>query len=144
MGKPDIGPFLMVIGGLLLAWGIAGWFVPFEAGDTVATDMASNLFYTLLGPLLVWSGYAWSPNVRHDWTTNVGFLFLLLAIGGFAVSGRDATSNLWVTNLETAENVAHLVLGVLMVLGGRRILTEEVYVIPRRYRPLMATRAVRK
>ncbi len=48
------------------------------------------------------------------------------------------------TNVGHVENGGHLALGVLMVLAGRRFLTEEVYVIPRRYRSLMATRAVRK
>ncbi len=144
MGKPDIGPFLMVIGALLLALGITGWFLSADPGGAYVTDTASNLFYTLLGPFLIWAGYMWSPNIRHDVSVVVGIFFILLAIAGLSVAGRDASSNLWVTNLETLENIGHLVLGAIMVLGGLHILTEEVYVVPRRYRWLMATRAVRK
>ena len=144
MGKPDIGPSLMAVGALLLALGTAGWFLPFDADAAYHADNAPSLFYTLLGVTLIWSGYTWSPNIRHDWATTVSILFILLATAGFAVSGRDAVDNLWVTNVGQIENAGHLALGLLMVLGGRGVLTEEVYVVPRRYRSLMATRAVRK
>jgi hypothetical protein len=111
--------------------------------DPFAADTASNLFYLLLGVLLSWSGYMWNPLVRHNWTTLVGGVLLGLGLAGFGVSAR-AAPNLWVTNLEVGQNIFHLVLGVVLVLGGQKLLTEEAGVVPRRYRYLMHTRAVKK
>jgi len=90
------------------------------------------------------AGYMWSPNIRHDVATFVGVFFVLLGAAGLVVAGRDVASNLWVTDVGAIESVGHLVLGGLLVLGGKHVLTEEVYVVPRRYRSLMASRAVRK
>jgi hypothetical protein len=76
----------------------------------------------------------WAPGVRHDWTTNVGFIFIVLAVIGFAVSGR-AAPNLGFANLEhPADNVINLVTGIVLILGGRRVLTEDVFLPPRAYR----------
>jgi hypothetical protein len=137
--RPEIGPFLVGTGGLLFLWGLASWFLPFEAGDPFYADTASSLLYTLMGSLLVWCGFGWSPDVRHAWSRNAGLLFLLLGAAGFAVSG-SGIPNLGVTNLELAENVFHLALGALLLLGGLRVLTQEVYLVPRRYRHLLGYR----
>jgi hypothetical protein len=129
MARPAIGPFLLVVGGLLVAWGIIGWFLPMEDGAG-----ATNIFYIVIGVLLAWSGWMWAPGVRHDWTTNVGFIFIVLAVIGFAVSGR-AAPNLGFANLEhPADNVINLVTGIVLILGGRRVLTEDVFLPPRAYR----------
>ena len=129
MARPAIGPFLLVVGGLLAAWGIIGWFLTMEDGAG-----ATNIFYIVIGVLLAWSAWMWAPGVRHDWTTNVGFLFIVLAVVGFAVSG-GAAPNLGFANLENpTDNVINLVAGIVLILGGRRVLTEDVFLPPRAYR----------
>ena len=135
--KVPIQPFLFFIGLLLVVWGSIGWFLPFQTGDPYYTDTASNVFYLALGLLLAWSGFAWAEGISHDCSTFVGVAFLALAVAGFAVSGRS-DPNLWVTNLENpADNVVHLVSGVVFVLAGRRVLTEEPFLPPRRFRTVM-------
>ena len=133
MNKPSIGPFLVWVGLLVALWGTISWFLPFEEGDAFYTDLASNLFYTLLGLLIAWSGWIWAEGMRHDWATWVGAGLVLLAIIGAVVSVRDAP-NLWVANLDMTENVINLALGLVLVLGGRRVITDEAFLGPREFR----------
>jgi len=50
---------------------------------------------------------------------------------GFVVSGR-AAPNLGFANLESpTDNIINLVAGIVLILGGRRILTEDVFLPPR-------------
>ena len=129
MPRPAIGPFLVVIGALMIIWGITGWFTPADVGDT-----ATNIFYLIAGVIISWSGWMWAPGVRHDWTTNIGLFFVILAILGFLVSSRDAP-NLWIVNMHNpVDNIVNLISGIVLILGGRRILTEDVFLPPRSHR----------
>jgi hypothetical protein len=119
--KVPVQPFLFFMGLAVLVWGILGWFLPF--GDT-----SSNIFYMIMGALLMWIGFGWAEGVAHDALTWIGLFFLVIGAVGFVVSP------LWVLDLDTVDNVINLLVGVLLFLGGRRILTEDPYLPARRFR----------
>lgn len=125
-----IGRLLLVTGFLLLVWGIAGWFVPSEEGDPFYTDAAYNTFFMVLGAVVMWSAFTWNPEIRHAWARVLGVGFVLLALTGWAVAGRDAP-NLWVTNFENpADNVILLAIGFAFLLASFWARTDEVYLEP--------------
>ena len=125
-----IGRFLLSAGYLLLMWGIASWFVPFEAGDELYTDVAYNTFFSVLGVIVIWSGITWNPEIRHAWTRVLGVGFVLLAIAGWAMAGRGAP-NLWVTNLENpADNLILLAIGLASLSASVWAKPDDVYLEP--------------
>ena len=111
---------------MFLAWGIAAWFLPFSEGETFYTDPGYNVFYLAMGPLLIWTGWTWNPEIRQLWTAVYGVLFLVIAIAGWAVSGLDA-ANLGVTNLETADNIVHVLVGLTFLLVAFQARSDLVY-----------------
>ena len=125
-----IGRFLKLAGLLLLAWGIASWFLPFEEGDAFYTDTGYNVFFLCIGLLVTWIGTTWNPELRRIWTVYVGVLFFVLAVAGWIVAGRDAP-NLWVMNLENpADNVIHLVVGLIFLATSKFAKPDVVYSEP--------------
>jgi hypothetical protein len=131
----------MGIGAFLLLWAVAGWVR--VADNVFQHDTATNIFNTVAGCWYLWLGFGVSPNIRHAWATKTGVIYALIGVAGLVLGGR-AAPNLWIIDLGTIDSVAYLVLGLVMLFGGLKILTEDYYVIPPRYRTLMATRAVRK
>jgi peptidoglycan/LPS O-acetylase OafA/YrhL len=113
-----IGRFLKVAGVLLLAWGIASWFLPFDEGQSFYTDTGYNALFLCIGLLVTWIGTTWNPELRRIWTVYVAALFLVLAVAGLIVAGRDAP-NLWVMNLENpTDNVIHLAVGLIFLAAS--------------------------
>ena len=66
-----IGQFLKAAGLLLLAWGIASWFLPFDEGQSFYTDTGYNVFSVCIGVLVTWIGTTWNPELRRIWTVYV-------------------------------------------------------------------------
>jgi hypothetical protein len=130
--RPQIGEFLFGLGGLLFAWGVVRWFLPSSVDAEYIAHPVANVFYIVAGLILIWSGFMWAPVVRHDWAFNAGAFFVVLAGVGFAVAGRPAP-NLWIAHMNNPiDNLVHLGFGITLILGGRRVLTEDVFRIPRR------------
>ena len=122
-----IGEFLRFSGLLLLAWGTASWFLPFEERDAFYTDVAYNTFYVALGLILIWAGTTWNPDIRSLWTAIFGLLFVALTIAGWAVSQRSAP-NAGVTNLENpADNLVHLGIAIVFLTAAWRAKSDELY-----------------
>ena len=122
-----LGQLLVLVGLLLIAWSVLGWFFSFEAFNT---DAVHNLFYLFIGLVLTWSGMTWNPEIRRSWMRAVGLLFTGLALIGWAVAGRGEP-NIWFTNLESpAENLAHLLLGLVFLLSSQFMRSDEVYTEP--------------
>lgn len=125
-----IGQFLKLAGILLLIWGIVSWFLPFEDDQSFYTDTGYNVFFLCAGLLVTWIGTTWNPELRRIWTVYAAALFLALAVAGLVVAGRDAP-NLWVMNLENpADNVIHLLVGLVFLAGSIFCKPDAVYPEP--------------
>ena len=125
-----IGHFLQLSGLVLLGWGIAAWFMPWEEGDEFYTDVGYNVFYLSIGLLVLWIGTTWNPELRRIWTVFTGILFLAISVMGWAVVGRD-DPNFWVVNFENpVDNLVHLGVGLAFFVGAMFCKTDAIYPEP--------------
>ena len=124
-----LGNFLVMAGLALVAWGVISWFLMGNEGDTFYTDVTYNIFYLVMGAIVLWSGTTWNPEVRRPWVKIFGSIFGVLAIVGWIVSSVDAP-NLLITNMETADNVAHTVIALVFLLVGFYGKKDDVYLEP--------------
>jgi hypothetical protein len=124
-----LGKFLVLSGLLLLIWGIVGWFLSGDAGDAFYTDAMSNIFYMILGAIVLWSGITWNPEVRRPWTKIFGIILGVVAILGWALSGGDAP-NLGIINMETTDNSVNSALALAFLWAGFYGKKDDVYLEP--------------
>jgi uncharacterized protein DUF4383 len=119
--------YCVVVGTVLVVVGIIGFFYNGHFGsdgdvfghDTsvkvfgiLAVNGWHNVFHLVTGALaLLVAGYA-----ARVYAFGLGLLYITVAIWGFILGSGDAI--LTVVPINTADNVLHLVLGVLGVLAG--------------------------
>lgn len=107
--------FLKWGGTILVLLAILGFFVPAfqQAGSAFYLGAAENWTHLILG-LVALAAVAWLTDTQlQKWLVAlVGVIALYFGIWGFVVAGNPAPNYLRVANLETADNLLHLVIGV--------------------------------
>jgi hypothetical protein len=119
--------YSLVVGTLLVMAGIVGFFynAHFGSGNDVFGDDPSvkvfgifavngwdNVLHILTGAVgLLAAGYA-----ARLYAFGVGLVYVVIAIWGFIIGSGDAILTIGPVN--TADNVLHLILGVLGILAG--------------------------
>lgn len=106
--------FLKWGGAILVLLAILGFFVPAlqQTGSSFYLDSAENWTHLILG-LVALAAVAWMTDGQlQKWLVAlVGLIALYFSIWGFVVAGNPAP-NIGVANLEMADNLLHLVVGV--------------------------------
>ena len=116
---------LLIFGLLLTVVGVAGFFLGTKPGDAFHLDTGQSIVYIVLGIASILAGEVWSSEWKRVFLGLEGVLFLVVSLAGFALSGAG-DGNLGIfTVAHPWENVAHLLLGLLL-LG--------VALYPRRFR----------
>jgi len=110
--------YATLVGAVLVVAGIAGFFysssfgAPGEVGDALgllSVNAWHNLFHILSGALgLLLAGYA-----ARQYALGLGLAYSAIALWGFAIGSGDSLLGLVPVN--TADNLLHLVLGILGV-----------------------------
>lgn len=107
--------FLKWGGAILVLLAVLGFFVPAlqQTGSSFYLDSAENWAHLILG-LVALAAVAWMTDAQlQKWLVAlVGIIALYFGIWGFVVAGNPAPNYAGVTNLETADNLLHLVVGV--------------------------------
>ena len=98
---------------MLLA--VLGFLVPAlqQTGTSFYLTSAENWAHLILG-LVALAAATWMTNSQSQkWLVAlVGIIALYFGVWGFVVAGNPAPNYMGVTNLETADNLLHLVVGI--------------------------------
>src|SRR5213080_242789 len=119
--------YALVVGSVLVAAGIIGFFynAHFGSGSDVfghdtsvkvfgilAVNGWHNVVHLVTGALgLLAAGYA-----ARVYAFGLGFVYIVVAVWGFIIGSGD--SILTIVPVNTADNVLHLVLGILGIVAG--------------------------
>ena len=116
---------LLLLGTLMTAVGVVGFFVDTKAGDLYHLDTGQNIAYVVMGLAALLVGEVWTSSWKRAFLGLEGAFLLSIAIAGFAIaSGSD--HDLGMFDVEHPwENVAHT------VFGGAFLFTA---LYPRRFR----------
>lgn len=109
--------FLMWGGIVLLVLAVVG-FLGFRIGDTLWFDAGENWAHTILGVVAVLAAYRLTESAQRTLTWIVAIAALVAGIWGFFVAGRPSP-NFFGANLETIDNLLHVVVGIWGVLAAR-------------------------
>lgn len=125
--------YATLVGGVLVIGGIIGFFYnsSFEVGSSIQADDALGLFsvnawlnlvHLLTGALgLLLASYA-----ARRYALGLGAAYLLICLLGFIhFGGGDTDSILKLVPVNTADNILHLILGVLGLAAGLATPTRE-------------------
>ncbi|MEX2010243.1 MAG: DUF4383 domain-containing protein [Parcubacteria group bacterium] len=114
-----MGKTIAMVGGwIVVLLGVLGFFPNPIVGEgaTFHADMMHNVIHIILGALLLWTVYS-RPAKMAMMLKTVGGIFLALAVLGFVlVSGTG--SLLGLAEVNSADHVLHLVLGVVFLWAG--------------------------
>lgn len=107
--------FLKWGGAILVLLAVLGFFIPAlqQTGSSFYLDSAENWVHLILG-LVALAAAAWIMDGQlQKWlVVLVGVIALYFGVWGFVVAGNAAPNYMGVANLETADNLLHLVVGV--------------------------------
>jgi hypothetical protein len=108
----SVKQFLQVGGAILLVLGIVGYLVPNIGGQYLWFDNAENVAHTLLGVVALGLSTVPNDDLQKWVVVLVGIVALYFGVWGFVVAGNPTPNYYGVTNLETLDNIVHLVVGV--------------------------------
>lgn len=101
-------------GVILLVLGIVGFFY----GNTfigLNSELLEDIIHVVAGLLLAWAGYRGGAAQASLWSKIFGVIFLVVGVVGFF---SRSIFGLFSVGLGTADNIVHLVYGVLGVWAG--------------------------
>ena len=108
----------IVFGIIIVIVGVLG-FVPnpiVGEGAAIATSMALNVLYIVLGLVLLGAGVR-MPAQAGLWLKIVGVVYVIAAVAGFLVAPNGGVI-LGVFTVNVASNLLHVVLGVVLLVAG--------------------------
>ena len=103
--------YLMILGTLMTAVGVAGFFLGNDVGDPYHLDIGQNISYLALGLIALLAGEVWTSSWKRALLGVEGVLIAGVGIAGFVVAG-GGTGDLGMFSVGLWENVAHVVFGV--------------------------------
>jgi hypothetical protein len=108
-----------VLGVVLLAVGVLGFFVPHAAGAHLS--VAHNVIHLVTGALALWFGMRASLAAAKTFDVVFGAVYGLLGVAGFAL-GAPGSLHLAVIpgtlELGLVDHVIHVALGAAFLIGG--------------------------
>ena len=116
----------LLMGTVLTAAGIAGFFVPAGDGAMFNMGLGQCIAYLVMGIFTLYVGEVWNSPIKRGYNFVIGAFFTAIAIIGFVMSAmQDASmgSNLGIFYVSHPwENAAHLTIGVIFLAtaGYRR------------------------
>lgn len=109
----------MILGAVLLAVGVAGFFISDLLGAHLS--LAHNIVHLVTGAISLWFGTRATLAAARTWCILFGIVYGLLGVAGFLLgSGAD---KMWTVipdqlMLGQMDHIIHVTFGVLFLVGG--------------------------
>ncbi len=119
----------VVVAIVLIFFGVLGFVNnPLFGSDGVfPTNRGHSIFFIFSGVLFFVAALL-QPEVTRIFIIAFGFLFLLLGLIGLVTSGTSGSGRLLGMHLNTANNLLHIALGVIVLLLGITSRRDEVVI----------------
>ena len=119
--------YALIIGWLLTAVGIVGFFFP--AGlllGVLEVNVLHNIVHVVTGLVALFFGYYMTGHYSRTFDQWLGIVYAIITVVGVATAGLGAASILGILPVNLADNVLHLAVAVTALAAGFLTTKEEV------------------
>ena len=107
--------YLLILGILMAAVGVAGFFLDTNASDLYHLETGQSVAYLVLGLVALLAGEVWTSSWKRALLGVEGALITGFGVTGF-IAGGSETADLGIFTVGLWENIAHVVFGAIALV----------------------------